>query len=375
MKKKLKQIDFISLCTSALRRKFSTGPIIKRIKDNAILKNIKGVRGGKMVGCYYCGKAIPSYKAEVEHIECVVPVFSAAKFMDIPTIFKRMFLSDIEPVCSCKKCHEIKTSEERKMRVWWRRQKRYMVYETKCKVNNKLYIGVHGFIKIDDGYLGSGKALLSAIKKYGKENFERRILKVFHLEKQAYEYEAIMVPNDIVKDLMYYNIIKGGNRKGPVSAEEKKLQSNMKRGKYEGKDNPNYGKIHSDEPKRKIANRYYPTGEDHPASRSVTCVETGEVFKSIIDIPISNSHLSRAILSGGCMGGFHWYYTDDGPPEIPLKTCKRVRIKVRCVETGEEFPSMIKAGQSIGHHDGSKIGQIFKGARKTVGGYHWERLN
>lgn len=328
-----------------------------------------------MVECFYCKKALPSYKSEVEHIECVVPVFSAAKFMDMPTIFKRMFLPDITPVVSCKKCHDLKTSEERKMRVWWRRQKRYMVYETKCKVNNKLYIGVHGFTKLDDGYIGSGKALLSAIKKYGKENFERRILKVFHLEKQAYKYEAVTVPDKIVKDPMYYNIIKGGNRKGPVSVEERKLQSELKKGMYSGKNNPNYGKKHSDETRRKIADRYYPTGKEHPTSRSVTCAETKEVFETMSDIRISATHLSRAIRTGGCAGGYHWYYTEDGSPKEQLRPCKKVRIKIKCIETGEEFPSLIAAGKAIGHRDGSKIGMVLKGKRKTAGGYHWERLN
>jgi hypothetical protein len=201
----LKQVkkppDFINLCTSALRRRFSTGPIVKETKAKAVVKGERGIRGGKMVRCFYCDKLIPQYKCEIEHIECVVPVFSAAKFMDIPTIFKRMYMPDIEPVCSCVECHSIKTSEELKMRVWWRKQTRYMVYETLCTANNTLYVGVHPFKKFDKTYIGEGRCLEIAIRKYGKSYFKMRVLKVFHLKCQAIGYIKFSVPYEIIKEM------------------------------------------------------------------------------------------------------------------------------------------------------------------------------
>lgn len=50
------------------------------------------------------------------------------------------------------------------------------VYKTTCLVNNKIYVGRHSTNNLDDGYLGSGKALLLSVKKYGKKNFNREIL-------------------------------------------------------------------------------------------------------------------------------------------------------------------------------------------------------
>ena len=52
----------------------------------------------------------------------------------------------------------------------------YLIYETKNLINGKLYRGCHKTDHLDDGYLGSGTNFLKAVKKYGKENFERIIL-------------------------------------------------------------------------------------------------------------------------------------------------------------------------------------------------------
>lgn len=200
LKNRKKSINFINLCASALRRSFSISTVAKDIKNKAIIKNQKGIRGGKIIKCFYCDIALPFYKAEVEHIECVIPVFSAIKFMNVISIFKRTFEPDIEPVVVCQKCHKIKTSEELKMRVWWRRQPRYIVYQTICNINQCIYTGVYEFKKFDDNYLGSGKKLSHAIKKYGRNQFKMEVLQVFHIKKQAYKYATTVVPIKIINE-------------------------------------------------------------------------------------------------------------------------------------------------------------------------------
>jgi len=45
----------------------------------------------------------------------------------------------------------------------------YNVYITTNKINNRFYIGTHVSENPLDAYLGSGKLLIKAIKKYGKE--------------------------------------------------------------------------------------------------------------------------------------------------------------------------------------------------------------
>jgi anti-sigma28 factor (negative regulator of flagellin synthesis) len=87
----------------------------------------------------------------------------------------------------------------------------HIVYETTNLVNGRKYIGKHSTNDINDGYLGSGNLLFKAVKKYGKENFVRTILKEFNTEEEAYLYEEMLITSEIVKNNMYYNIREGGN--------------------------------------------------------------------------------------------------------------------------------------------------------------------
>ncbi len=62
----------------------------------------------------------------------------------------------------------------------------HFVYLTINKINEKQYIGDHSTSNIDDLYLGSGKIIIDSIKKYGKENFKRKILEQFETKEQAF---------------------------------------------------------------------------------------------------------------------------------------------------------------------------------------------
>jgi hypothetical protein len=92
----------------------------------------------------------------------------------------------------------------------------HFVYETTNLINNRKYIGKHSTDNIDDGYLGSGKILLRAIKKYGKENFKREILIIVGSEDEAFEYEQKLITDEIVESNDYYNISHGGEGRSSV---------------------------------------------------------------------------------------------------------------------------------------------------------------
>lgn len=86
----------------------------------------------------------------------------------------------------------------------------YFIYKTTNNINNKIYIGIHKTKNLNDGYLGSGKLLLRAIKKYGKDNFSREILAYFDSEQEMALYEESIVDFSFVDREDTYNIMIGG---------------------------------------------------------------------------------------------------------------------------------------------------------------------
>lgn len=84
------------------------------------------------------------------------------------------------------------------------------VYITRNIINDKKYIGIHRKQK-KDHYLGSGKAFKRALKKYGKENFEQKIVSFANSEDELIDLERqIISEHNAVNDDQYYNISHGG---------------------------------------------------------------------------------------------------------------------------------------------------------------------
>tara|TARA_B100000745_G_scaffold298198_1_gene246412 strand:- start:1411 stop:2091 length:681 start_codon:yes stop_codon:yes gene_type:complete len=87
----------------------------------------------------------------------------------------------------------------------------YIVYKVINRTNSKEYIGKHQTHNIDDGYMGSGKLLKRAIKKYGIENFDKKVLFVFDNEKEMNTKEKELVTEEHCNNKNNYNICPGGN--------------------------------------------------------------------------------------------------------------------------------------------------------------------
>lgn len=97
---------------------------------------------------------------------------------------------------------------------------------------------------LENNYLGSGKLIKLALKKYGRENFKKTILKIFETSKEMYETEKLIVNNQFLMQDHVYNLKLGGEggfdfinknglglRTGSKLSEESRLKiSKAKRG-------------------------------------------------------------------------------------------------------------------------------------------------
>ena len=156
----------------------------------------------------------------------------------------------------------------------------FYIYEVTNLVNGKNYIGQHITHDLDDGYLGSGKALRAAIKKYGRDSFKKDILVFANGPASLNFLEKCMVPLWWAELPTNYNMKEGGHngsrmnsearkkisvgRKGkkfgPMSEAQRLAMSERMRGKQPDhlaklvkESHPRIGKKHSEETKQKMA--------------------------------------------------------------------------------------------------------------------------
>lgn len=89
-------------------------------------------------------------------------------------------------------------------------KKYHFIYKTTNLLNSKFYIGMHSTSNLKDGYIGSGKHLKSAIKKYGIENFKFEILEYCDTRELLVEREKEIVNEELLKNVFCMNLQLGG---------------------------------------------------------------------------------------------------------------------------------------------------------------------
>lgn len=185
------------------------------------------------------------------------------------------------------------------------------VYKTTNLKNGHFYYGVHKTNKLNDGYLGSGKIIIQAIKKYGKENFKKDILKFFDSYEEALIFESKIVNENLVNPLCY-NLKNGGaggfkredylkgSKRGAEKFKEKFLDNEYvkihkertrkhflnlyKEGKLKGGNNSFLGKRHTDETKKIIGMKNSNNQRGNKNSQFGTCwitngIQNKKIFK------------------------------------------------------------------------------------------------
>ena len=96
----------------------------------------------------------------------------------------------------------------------------HYIYKITNLINGKIYIGQHTTSNLDDGYMGSGKILIRAIKKYGVGNFRKEIQGFYEDIDELNYMERLFVDQTFVDRCDTYNLTLGGNK--PPSHKGKK---------------------------------------------------------------------------------------------------------------------------------------------------------
>lgn len=189
-------------------------------------------------------------------------------------------------------------------------------YKITNLINDKYYYGIRSTDKniADDLYFGSGKAVKLAIKKYGKDNFNKEIIADYPTRKEVNAHEKLIVTMELVLDEMCYNMKTGGDNefKLVVSEETKqkirekrKLQiitpemrqksadsrrgrkatqehrqniSNALQGKYRGELAPAFGLVRSQETLQRMSASQM--GNTNSPTRS--CCINGIIYESVV---------------------------------------------------------------------------------------------
>lgn len=159
----------------------------------------------------------------------------------------------------------------------WKRWKiiNHYVYLTINNINNKHYVGKRS-CKTEiqkDGYLGSGKRLKKAIKKYGRENFSKYIIEEFDDIEDCFNFERELIYDlNAVADPMYYNLVPGGKNGCEGRVGKLHPMFNKKHSEYslkkmsasrKGELNHFYGKYHTEKTKKVLAEKCANFGEDN----------------------------------------------------------------------------------------------------------------
>lgn len=87
---------------------------------------------------------------------------------------------------------------------------KHIIYKITNNLNGRYYIGRHSTLNVNDGYMGSGKGIINAVKKYGKDNFTKEIIAEAFTASDLWELENQIVNVDVVKDPLSYNMAYGG---------------------------------------------------------------------------------------------------------------------------------------------------------------------
>lgn len=146
-----------------------------------------------------------------------------------------------------------------------------IIYKTINLINNKIYIGQDR--NNNPNYLGSGKKILRAIKKYGKQNFKKEILEECSATNLLNEREPYWIAfyNSTNKEIGY-NILPGGYCNWNTLTYEEILELKQKIS------NSLKGKKHSEETKEKMSKTHIGKSKSKEHCKNISNSKKGHKY-------------------------------------------------------------------------------------------------
>lgn len=252
-------------------------------------------------------------------------------------------------------------------------EKKYTVY-MHITPNKKCYIGVTKQ-KVNRRW-GNGsnysnnKYFTNAIKKYGWQNIEHKILFENLTKKQAEKKEIELIKQYNSNDLKYgYNILSGGNVMDGVTEEIRKKIADKKRGK-------NLTKEHKEKIKNSLKGRKMTDEWKEKISNSLKGKKKNE--ETILKISLSKKGTTA------WNKGKHNIYTKEQINNLSNKTKDNWRReeyrnkntkKVMCIEFNMIFDSITEAKKYFNMESTSHISECCLGKLKSCGKYNGEKLH
>lgn len=188
-----------------------------------------------------------------------------------------------------------------------------------------------------------------AIKKYGWDNFQHNIICQCATLDEANNIEAGLIARYKTNLPEYgYNISGGGDGIGRMAESTKKKLSQLRRGKFAGVNNPNYGRKHTEDERARMSafqKEYFST---HRSPRyGVTASEETRRKQSI----------SRR-------------NSDKAKKAIERLNQSKAK-KVRCIETGVVYSSAHEVERQTGFRQ-SNVSAACRGDHVHAYGFRWE---
>lgn len=188
-----------------------------------------------------------------------------------------------------------------------------------------------------------------AIEKYGWDNFQHNVICQCETLEEANKVESELIARFKTNDPQHgYNISGGADGRERVAESTRILMASVRKGKFTGVNNPNYGRKHTAEEREKMSRAQKEYFSNHKSHR--LGVKASEETRQKLSIGRKNSVKAQ-----------------DSIRKLNQSKAK----KVKCIETGTIYPSTHEVERQTGFRQGN-IASACRGVYAQAYGFHWE---